>query len=145
MSVPDKKKIKKSEKRQRKKVQSFRMDDGEWSKFAANFEAANLSPADFFRVKCCSGKPLAKRDRKDLHRFDEKKLAKILGLLGKSGSNQNQIAHALNIAMKSPEYGPHSALSELRRFEKIITAIQADIHECRSLVRETLLGRDTRG
>lgn len=121
------------------------MDDEEWAKFEANFEAANLTPADFFRVHCCSAKPLSKRKRSTVNRFDEKLLAKILGLLGKSGSNNNQIAHALNIAMKSPEYGAAFALSELRRFEKIIKAIQADISECRMLVRETLLGRDIKG
>ena len=145
MSGQAKSKIKKSEKRQRINVQAFRMVDDELARFQEHCEAADLKPADFIRVKCCSSKPLRKRERRDVHRFDEKKLAKILGLLGKSGSNHNQIAHALNIAMKSADFGANNALLELRRFEQIIMAIQADIIECRALVRETLLGRDLNG
>lgn len=138
-------KLKKSEVRRRKNSQSFRMDDEERAAFIAAYEAANLSAADFIRLKCCSAKPLRTRRRNHLHRVDEKKLAQALGLLGKSGSNNNQIAHALNIAMKEPDFNAPYAVQILKKYDKDIAAIQAEISECRTILREILLAGDFRG
>ncbi len=135
-------KKKKSEKRQRNNVRSFRMDNDELLEFVINCDAANLTPADFIRVKCCTGKALHKRRRSQLHRLDEKMLARIIGELNKWGSNTNQIAHALNIAMKEPGYDAPYAVKTLQQHLKTIAALQTVLTNCRSMIRETLLGRD---
>ena len=132
----------KDEKRQREKVKAFRLSEDEVTSFLANAEAANLTGGDYFRVRCCSAKPLRKQT---IRKLDEKMLAKILGELGAWGRNLNQIAHAMNIATKEPTYSPSYAASRLKQYEADIAELQKTLSECRMMIRETLLGRDING
>lgn len=129
----------KDEKRQREKVKAFRLSQEEVTSFLANAEAANLTGGDYFRVRCCSAKPLRKQT---IRKLDEKVLAKILGELGAWGRNLNQIAHSMNIAMKEPIYSPSYAASRLKQYESDIAGLQRTLSDCRMMIRETLLGRD---
>lgn len=129
----------KDEKRQRKKIKAFRLSEDEVTSFLANAAASNLTGGDYFRVRCCSVKPLRKQT---VRKLDIKMLAKILGELGAWGRNLNQIAHAMNIAKKEPTYSPTYATNRLKQYENDITELQKIISECRMMIRETLLGRD---
>ncbi|MEM6829746.1 MAG: plasmid mobilization relaxosome protein MobC [Bacteroidota bacterium] len=130
---------KKSEKRQRNNLKSFRLSDEELAAFLSNCEAANLSGGDLFRTKCCGQKPLhARRQRGE----EEKLLAKILGQLGKYGNNLNQIAYALNIAKYKPDAA--ATLYALQAQEEKLEAIHTSVDLIRDLLMNILLKHDPR-
>lgn len=128
---------KKSEKRQRTNLKSFRLSDEELAAFLAHCEAANLSGGDLFRTKCCGKKPLrAKRQRGE----EEQSLAKILGQLGKCGNNLNQIAYALNVAKYKPDAA--ATLYALQAHEDKLEAIHTEVDLMRDLLMKILLKHD---
>lgn len=131
---------KKSEKRQRKNLKAFRLNDGELADFMKNCETANLDGADFFRVKCCSQKPIRAKKRRQL---DEKLLAQILGEQGKWGNNLNQVTHALNIAKTKPDAA--AVANVFLRSEETLKDIRDAVNTIRDIVRENLLRNDPNG
>ncbi len=126
----------KLEKRHRNDRKTFRMTENELAAFLANCEAANLKGGDYFRVRCCSAKPIRKSN---VRKSDEILLAKILGQLGKWGSNLNQIAHAMNIARKEPTYSSDYAAKRLDQYEKDLTAMRSSIADIETKIQKALL------
>lgn len=126
----------KDEKRQRKKNKIFRVSEEEFAAFAANAKEANLSGGDFFRQRCCSSKPIR---NKRIRKLDESLLAKVLGQLGKWGSNLNQIAHSLNIARKEPTYSTTYASKRLEEYDHDIAEIRAAIAKIEVLIQKALI------
>ena len=113
------------------------MNEKELTAFLENCQAANLSDADLFRVRCCGKKPLRKRR---IHRIDEKALASALGHLMRVANNVNQIAHALNIAKSKPDAAATAEV--LSRNQKKIGEMHAAILESRDLITKSLLNHD---
>lgn len=124
------------EKRQRKKNKIFRVSQNEFDAFNNNAKSMNLSGGDFFRQSCCSAKPLRKNN---VRRTDEALLAKILGQLGKWGSNLNQIAHAMNIARKEPTYSSGYAAKRLDKYEQDLAAMRNSIAEIELKIQKALM------
>jgi Bacterial mobilisation protein (MobC). len=124
------------EKRQRKKNKIFRVSDSEFHAFNDNAKALNLTGGDFFRKLCCSSEPLR---IKKIRKMDETLLAKILGQLGKWGSNLNQIAHSINIARKEPTYSSSYAAKRLDKYENDIAAMRDSIAEIELKIQKALM------
>ena len=88
-----------SEKRQRNRLISLRLSDGEFNRIAARADACGLGVSSFLRASGLDGDagPRAHRRPPADHRI----LRQILGQLGRVGNNINQIARALNSEDKS--------------------------------------------
>lgn len=131
---------KRSEKRKRTYRKTFRMSEEEFTRFLENTTVANLSDADFIRLKCCDQKPLRKGKIPSL---DTQALASVLGQLIRYGSNFNQAVKALNIAKFKPDGA--AVASELSLYEAQLNEQGAMISEMRDLVRKALLNHDLEG
>ena len=116
------------------------MNTEELTAFLQNSEAANLSDADFIRMRCCEKKPIRKRR---LRRLDEQALASGLGQLGKVANNINQIARALNLLQRKSETEQEAA--QWASHDAAIAQMQAAIMESRRLIRQALLKHDIEG
>ncbi|MEL7341642.1 MAG: plasmid mobilization relaxosome protein MobC, partial [Bacteroidota bacterium] len=122
---------KKSEKRQRNHRKTFRMNEKELTAFLENCQAANLSDADYIRVRCCDQKPIRKRRVRPLN---EKALAAGLGQLGRVANNVNQIARALNVLKRKSD-----RLREAEQWaaqDEVLNNIYAVVCESRDLIRQ---------
>lgn len=100
------------------------MDDTELKTFEQNAAQAGLSPGDYFRAQCCGAK--SKRPRRVGGQFDEKAFIMMQAQLGKWGSNLNQIAKAINKAMKQDQIGTLSGIlrdksGDIERLRKTVT------------------------
>ena len=81
-----------SEKRKRTINKSFRFSPEEWAEFTAKADAVGLPYAEYMRMQCLDRVPR----RRLASPLDRKLAARLLGQLGKVGSNINQIAKAAN-------------------------------------------------
>ena len=110
-----------SEKRQRGGQIAFRVTEEERAKIEAAADAAELTVGSFIRAKI-----LKKSVTKATHRpsLDREILARALGMLGKVGSNVNQIAKHLNSGGHVPNAEIIKALNDVAILkEKILQAI----------------------
>ncbi|HWA89804.1 MAG TPA: plasmid mobilization relaxosome protein MobC [Rhizomicrobium sp.] len=113
-----------SETRRRRKRLLVRLDNAEYAELVAGAEAARLTLAAYAREKVLSG-PVRKPSRRVSP--DMVLLARILGALGRIGSNLNQIARALNTGdtreLGDDLAGIAAALTELRTIAAAITQV----------------------
>lgn len=106
----DKSKKSGTEKRQRNKVLQVRLTDAEFAQIEAMADRAELTPASFARsILLDAPAPRAKRRPA----VDTAQVAKMLGELGKIGSNINQIAHQINAGTGTSSHAIESALRDL--------------------------------
>jgi hypothetical protein len=106
-----------SETRQRQKALRIRLTDAELATIEAAGERAGLSLAGYARSLLLSAPPVRQARRPPVERAE---LARLLGELGKIGSNVNQIARVLNGAGDAGQGD--------------LTAVQADIAEIRAVI-----------
>jgi hypothetical protein len=83
-----------SERRQRNRLISLRLSDGEFNRIAARADACGLGVSGFLRASGLDGDAGPRAHRRPP--ADHKVLRQILGELGRVGNNINQIARALN-------------------------------------------------
>ena len=84
----------KSENRQRTERVIFRLTSEERKNFEMRCQSSGVSKSDYFRQCCLESKPLRKRKSPSV---EVQALLKLIGQLGKTGSNLNQIAKAYNL------------------------------------------------
>jgi hypothetical protein len=106
-----------SETRQRQKALRIRLTEAEHATIEAACERAGLSLAGYARSQLLSAPPVRQARRPPVERAE---LARLLGELGKIGSNMNQIARVLN-------GGGDGVLGDF-------TAVQTDIAEIRAVI-----------
>lgn len=107
-----------SETRQRAEVRRMRLTENERKLLEARAEAAGMTIGAFIRHQCLGqAGPRAMR-RPPVKR---KALAQLLGLLGNSGSNLNQIARALNSDRPIP-HDIDGTLAEVRAAARAVSA-----------------------
>ena len=82
-----------SENRERKKLLQIRVTEDELAEIAAVADRAQLTVPSYARQILLDAPPPRARRRPSV---DTQQVAKLLGELGKVGSNLNQIAHHLN-------------------------------------------------
>jgi len=128
------KKKPKSETRKRAHKTGFRIDDAELKIFKDNAAAAGLSLGDYFRSQCCGVKP--QRTRRVGGQLDEKMFIMMQAQLGKWGSNLNQIAKAINKAMKQDQIGTLSSI--LRDKSGEIETLSKTVTECYSSISKII-------
>ena len=124
----------KSEKRKRMHVKGLRMDDQELATFLQNSQEAGLSPGDYFRKQCCGTR--TRRRKKIQSEIDASVFIAIMAQLGKWGSNLNQIAKAINKAMKQDQIGTVSSI--LAGKSEDIEALGVVVSECYQTISSTL-------
>jgi Bacterial mobilisation protein (MobC) len=107
-----------SEKRQRQQVLGIRLTADEHAALTAASERAGLALAGYARSQLLSAPPLRQARRPPVERAE---LARLLGELGKVGSNVNQMARALNGGGAAPVPAD-------------LAAMQADIAEIRAAI-----------
>ncbi|MEL7121254.1 MAG: plasmid mobilization relaxosome protein MobC, partial [Bacteroidota bacterium] len=134
---------KKSEKRQRTEFIRARVTPEMKQEFLRRCADAGLSSTDYIRRKCLDETPLRKVPR--VRYESDLDLSKVLAHLGKWGSNVNQIAHAINIALLQKEYSTTYAEQTLRTHQQKFDEILLVISECRDMIREKLLTGDITG
>lgn len=106
----DKRKKSGSETRKRQKVLRIRLTDLELAEIEAMADRAELTPASYARaVLLDAPAPRAKRRPA----VDTAQVAKMLGELGKIGSNINQIAHQINAGTGTSSHAIELALRDL--------------------------------
>ncbi|WP_299682810.1 plasmid mobilization relaxosome protein MobC [uncultured Roseobacter sp.] len=93
MAQHDKGKSSGSETRKRQAVLRIRMTDDEFAEVEALADKAELTPASYARSILLSAPAPRARRRPSVN---TQEVARLLGELGKVGSNLNQIAHHLN-------------------------------------------------
>ena len=104
-----------TEKRQRNKVLQVRLSDAEFAEIEAMADRAELTPASYARsVLLNAPAPRAKRRPA----VDTVQVAKLLGEVGKIGSNINQIAHQLNAGTGTSSNAIAAALADVAEMRK---------------------------
>ena len=104
-----------SETRQRNKVLQVRLTDAEFSEIEAMADRAELTPASYARsILLDTPAPRAKRRPA----VDTVQVAKLLGEIGKVGSNINQIAHQMNAGVATSSTAINSALADVAEMRK---------------------------
>jgi hypothetical protein len=82
-----------TEKRKRQRLLQLRLTDAELAEIEAMANRAALTPSSYARSVLLDAPPPRARRRPTI---EAQAVARMLGELGKVGSNLNQIAHALN-------------------------------------------------
>ena len=104
-----------SETRQRNKVLQVRLSDSEFAEIEEMADRAELAPASYARsILLDTPAPRAKRRPA----VDTVQVAKLLGEVGKIGSNINQIAHQLNAGKGASSSALSSALDDVAELRK---------------------------
>lgn len=104
-----------SETRQRNKVLQVRLSDSEFSEIEDMADRAELTPASYARsILLNAPAPRAKRRPA----VDTVQVAKLLGELGKVGSNINQIAYQMNAGLPVGSNALTSALEDVADIRK---------------------------
>lgn len=104
-----------SETRQRNRVLQVRLTDAELAEIDAMADRAELSPASYARaILLDTPAPRAKRRPA----VDTVQVAKLLGEIGKIGSNVNQIAYQLNGGKGASETAIATALADVATIRK---------------------------
>jgi hypothetical protein len=104
-----------SETRQRNKVLQVRLTDAEFAEIEAMADRAELTPASYARlILLDTPAPRAKRRPA----VDTMQVAKLLGEIGKVGSNINQIAHQMNAGVATSSNATNSALADVAEIRK---------------------------
>ena len=113
-----------SEKRRLPRVIALRVTEAEWSAWQRRAEDAGLSVGAYIRsVMDQTPAPPARRRRQPVKNGEA--LARLLGQVGKVGSNVNQIAHGVNLGNPVP-------------FTRMMAQAQADIRTMRDLLMQAL-------
>ena len=107
-----------SEKRQRQPHIDFRVTEIEKQEIADKAKAAGLDVGAYCRAQCLGASKIRAQRRPAV---EAELLARLLGELGKIGSNLNQIAHKLNMDAPVNPKDIKLALTELRTLNLAIT------------------------
>lgn len=104
-----------SETRQRNRVLQVRLSESEFAEIEAMADRVELAPASYARsILLDTPAPRAKRRPA----VDTVRVAKLLGEIGKIGSNVNQIAHQLNAGKGVSPPAVVSALQDVAEMRK---------------------------
>jgi hypothetical protein len=107
------------EMRQRRAFVPVRYSDDEKAEIHRRAERAGISASDYVRMQVL-GMPMPRAQRRPS--TEQKELARILGQLGKLGSNINQIAAATNSGNAPPPSYIARALAELAEMRDAVIA-----------------------
>lgn len=111
-----------SEKRQRQDRLTIRFAADEMTRLKGDAERAGLTLSSYARLLVIKAEPLRQSRRPPIER---QLLAKMLGQLGKTGSNLNQIARALNAATDRGATQSPILHAELRQAMAELTTIRS--------------------
>ena len=106
-----------SEKRKQTKVVPFRATEGEVDHLAAVAKLQNLSKSAFIRARLFDAPEIKPTRPARRPSVEVAVLSRLLGQLGKCGSNLNQIAHQLNAGEHANRGDITAALAELRELK----------------------------
>ena len=104
-----------SEKRERQAVLAIRLTDAERAEIDAMAERAELTASSYARMVLLNAPPPRAVRRRSTEKVQ---VAKLLGALGKIGSNINQIAHRLNSGLPVNPAVIESAFADLNSMRK---------------------------
>jgi len=106
-----------SEKRKRQASIGVRLTDHEFSIIADFADRAELTPASYARQVLLDSPPPRARRRPAV---EKQQLAKLLGEIGKIGSNVNQIAHHLNAGVGASSRSVDDAMADVREMRDAV-------------------------
>ena len=106
-----------SETRKRQASVHLRLSDDEFSLIADFADRAELTPASYARQVLLDTPPPRARRRPAV---EKQQLAKLLGELGKIGSNVNQIAHHMNAGVGTSSSAVDQAMADVRQMRDAV-------------------------